>query len=107
MHALADLLGNLTLFGARIGAFEQTRELVAAEREEPRHAAHVAPAQLSIEPDEVSTREKILPGLDQGPLAFRITLLPPTCQDPTEIEHRIAERGELPVDDTGNTRRPH
>src|SRR3546814_3911878 len=75
-----------TLFRSRtrVGAFEQARELVAGEREVPRHRAHVAATEFAVQADQFGACQKAVPRAHHRVLAVGIAGFRPTAENPAE-----------------------
>src|SRR3546814_20922415 len=105
-----------TLFRSRtrVGAFEQARELVAGEREVPRHRAHVAATEFAVQADQFGARQKAVPRAHHRVLAVGIAGFRPTAENPAENEQigrascreRVGQYEEISVVD-GSIKKKH
>ena len=89
-------------FGMR--SLEDDAELVAGENAIPFDMAHVARGARAVMLHEFIRRRKALPGTDADRAGGRPFALRPGGEKPAEIEQRVADGGELPVDDGGEFR---
>src|SRR5690606_31945181 len=99
MELVARFLRCLAFAGAGMRSLEDDAELVAGENAVPFDMAHVARGARAVMLHEFIRRRKTFPGTDADRARGGTFALRPGGEKPAEIEQRVTDGGEFPVDD--------
>src|SRR5215217_757324 len=85
--------------GAGVRAFEDDAELVAGEHRVPVGGRQVAGGARPVVLDQFVDGREALPRTDGDVLDLGLVAFRPGRDQPTEVDQRVADGGQLPVDD--------
>src|SRR5262245_31862971 len=105
VQRVADGALGLPGAGARVRALEDDPEPIAGEHLVPRDRVEAAPRALAVARDELGGGREALPGPDAAGDHLAPARVGPGREELAEVEQRVADGRELPVEDRGDLAR--
>ena len=102
MESLARRGIRLARASSRMGSLKQNAQLVAGQNSVPLHALQGARTVAAVVFDELGGPGKSVPGAGANdPGRLLAVSLGPRGDQPAEVNERVADGGEFPIDDGG------